>query len=89
MDDQVGFFAPQSKQILLASFRLSLSKRALDSAFVAMAMLGDYDGGCHVQSDDVSRDFKWAVIRESFGWPVRMCMETGWDVVSAGGGAEY
>lgn len=36
-EDQVGFLAPQSKQILLASFRLSFSKILCDSVLEARA----------------------------------------------------
>lgn len=41
IEDHVGFFAPQSKQILLASFLLSWLKRVCDSVFVAIAMMGE------------------------------------------------
>lgn len=41
IEDHVGFFAPQSKQILLASFRLNFSKMACDSVFVAIDMMGE------------------------------------------------
>lgn len=40
IEDHVGFFAPQSKQILLASFLLICPKRACDSFFGAIAMVG-------------------------------------------------
>jgi hypothetical protein len=48
IEDHVGFFAPQSKQILLASFLLSCPKRACDSFFVAIAMMGVYSRVGHV-----------------------------------------
>ena len=48
IEDHVGFFAPQSKQILLASFLLIWPKRACDSFFVAIAMMGKYGRPDHV-----------------------------------------
>jgi len=48
IEDHVGFFAPQSKQILLASFLLSWLKRACDSFFVAIAMMGENGRAGHV-----------------------------------------
>jgi hypothetical protein len=48
IEDQVGFFAPQSKQILLASFRFNCAKRACDSFLVAIAMMGECDEADHV-----------------------------------------
>jgi hypothetical protein len=51
IEDHVGFFAPQSKQILLASFLLSCPKRACDSFFVAIAMTGEYGRDGHVLTE--------------------------------------
>lgn len=48
IEDHVGFFAPQSKQILLASFLLSWLKRACDSFFVAIAMMDETGCAGHV-----------------------------------------
>jgi hypothetical protein len=48
IEDHVGFFAPQSKQILLASFLLSWLKRVCDSFFVAIAMMGENSRADHV-----------------------------------------
>jgi len=48
IEDHVGFFAPQSKQILLASFRLNWPKRACDSFLVAIAMMGGICSVDHV-----------------------------------------
>jgi hypothetical protein len=42
IEDHVGFFAPQSKQILLASFLFSCAKMVCDSFFAAIAMMGVY-----------------------------------------------
>lgn len=41
IEDHVGFFAPQSKQILLASFLFSCVKMVCDSVFDAIAMMGE------------------------------------------------
>ena len=48
IEDHVGFFAPQSKQILLASFLLSWLKRVCDSVLVAIAMMGECGRAGHV-----------------------------------------
>jgi hypothetical protein len=54
IEDHVGFFAPQSKQILLASFLFSCAKMVCDSFFAAIAMMGVYVRIGHVLQEGIN-----------------------------------